>query len=340
MKGHWLRLIGFLLAVLACVVYLGKVVGACQTVCVNAEGTTITIAGLYVEPRNTLDALSLGSSTSRAMVFPKTIWDDQGVALYSLATPHQDARLGYYLLRDALRLQKPSILLINPSFLFDTAENEQSSEYVQMILAAMRPSPVKLGMQLDYARRLDVSLPELLLPLFHFHGRVEELMLSDFSLRAYVRAHPFRGTSVYLKRYAGELPGTYLQQARQPVAYDSDGLYYTEKILDLCRQNKIQPLFVSPPKIGWTRQHHDLAAAFCARHGADYLDYNETDRLAAIGFDTADYVDAGRHANLQGQIKLSVDLGEYLREHYDLADHRGDARYCAWDALTLPDAAE
>lgn len=337
----WLRLIAFISIVLLIAVYLGPVLAVKQTVLINGEGTTLTIAGQYAEPRDSLDVLSLGSSISCAMVFPKTIYDAQGIAVYSLATPQQNARLGYYLLLDALRRQNPSLLLLNPGFLFDGLSENEKEGLIQIASVAMRPSFVKLRMQLDMSKQLRGSnLAEFFFPILRFHERITELERSDFDLSPFFATHPFKGTLMHFARYTGELNGTYLPDAGAEVAFARDGLAYTEKILAVCGERGIRVLVVAPPKTGsWTRQHHALAESYCAENGLNFLDFNDPETLAASDFDPrTDYMDAGVHANFYGQQKLSAYLAAYLREHYpDLPDHRGDARYASWDRLAMPE---
>ncbi len=39
----------------------------------------------------------------------------------------------------------------------------------------------------------------------------------------------------------------------------------------------------------------------------------------------------GDHLSLSGAVKVSKYLNDYLKSHYDLADHRGDSYYQRWD---------
>jgi hypothetical protein len=340
MKKNGLRLLCFVLIATMLAIYLGKVFSARQMDCLNAEGTTITVRGIYAEPKDTLDVLSIGASTSRAMLMPLTLWQTCGITSYSLATPYQSARASYYLLLDALRNQSPKVVILNPSFLFASSNSSAKNEYLRMTLAAMRPSLIKLRMALDFSRTEDdLTLQSLLFPLLHFHGNyLEKADVEDFLLKGYFSKHPLKGTSVYFIRYEGELPGGYLEQAQEAVGYDPDELSYVEKMLEVCKEKGIQVLFVAPPKIGWTQQHHDLSAQFCEQNGYLFLDFNEPDVLIQTGFDSAtDYDDPGAHANIWGQEKLSSYLSSFLRDQYSLVDHRGDAQYSEWNEMVLPD---
>lgn len=343
MKKNGLRLLCFVLIATMLAIYLGKVFSARQMDFLNAEGTTITVRGIYAEPKDTLDVISIGASTSRATLMPLTLWQTCGITSYSLATPYQSAQASYYLLLDALRNQSPKVVILNSSFLFASSNSSAKNEYLRMTMAAMRPSLIKLRMELDFSRTEDdLTLQSLLFPLLHFHGNyLENVHAEDFLLKGYFSQHPLKGTSVYFIRYEGELPGDYLEQAQETVRYNPSELSYVEKMLEVCKEKDIQVLFIAPPKIGWTQQHHDLSAQFCEQNGYLFLDFNEPDVLRNTGFDSAtDFDDPGMHANVWGQLKLSTYLANFLKDNCSLEDHRSNARYSAWNELELPSSAD
>ena len=65
-------------------------------------------------------------------------------------------------------------------------------------------------------------------------------------------------------------------------------------------------------------------------YGYDYLNLNNHYDELGIDFAT-DYYDGGSHVNASGSEKCTAFLGNYLTEHYALADRRGDKKYSTWD---------
>ena len=64
--------------------------------------------------------------------------------------------------------------------------------------------------------------------------------------------------------------------------------------------------------------------------GQDFLDLN--DYYEEMGLDGAeDFSDYGVHVNAVGSGKVTSFFEKYLKEHYDLTDHRADPSYSGWD---------
>ena len=54
--------------------------------------------------------------------------------------------------------------------------------------------------------------------------------------------------------------------------------------------------------------------------------------LEDIGLDwNTDTKDGGDHMNSAGAEKVSAYLADYLKDNYELTDHRGDKDYAEWD---------
>ncbi len=101
-------------------------------------------------------------------------------------------------------------------------------------------------------------------------------------------------------------------------------------------------LVAIPPKTNnWTEPYHAMAEAYCMERGLHFLDMNENDVMIDSGFDvTRDYYDNGQHVNLDGAVHLSAYLAEYLRDNYQLPNHKGDNTYAGWNDCYLPDMVD
>lgn len=60
------------------------------------------------EPKNSIDVILLGSSHMYRTIQPMELWNDYGIASYNLGSSEQSLPLSYYLLKEAIRKQKPS----------------------------------------------------------------------------------------------------------------------------------------------------------------------------------------------------------------------------------------
>ena len=65
-------------------------------------------------------------------------------------------------------------------------------------------------------------------------------------------------------------------------------------------------------------------------YGYPFLNMNNYYEELDIVFEE-DFADYGSHTNAIGAEKCTDFLREYLQEHYDFADKRGDSAYSSWD---------
>ena len=111
----------------------------------------------------------------------------------------------------------------------------------------------------------------------------------------------------------------------------SDSLKYLTKIHEFCRDNNIELLItaVPCPKL-WNIGKHRAMSEWADENGVDFLDMNLL--LDEIGIDwQMDTMDGGNHVSFEGSKKVTAFMGNYLKIHYSLEDHRGDSYYENWN---------
>lgn len=340
MKHKWVRTIAFFILLYLLCSYFARVATAAGTDSVGNYSAGLTVAGLYAEPENSLDVLIFGSSTLRSAFLPKVIWDEQGITSYNLSSPSQDATISYFLLRNTLKTQTPRVVVLNASQLFTVRETENLSADVVSIAAAMRPGEVKCSMLFDTGWHVKwQSAVALFFPILIVHTNMPYVKANDYLLANYRMPGNLKGAMPYLTRV--ELPANPSSPADsgEVVSFDDGGLVYWQKILDLCEERDIAVLIAIPPKThNWTEPYHEMTEVYCVERGLHFLDMNESDVMIDSGFDvTRDYYDNGQHVNLDGAVHLSAYLAEYLRDNYQLPNHKGDNTYAGWNDCYLPD---
>lgn len=191
------------------------------------------------EERDSIDVLYLGSSIVYCNVIPAIVWEETGIASYSMAGPGQTLPITYYYLREACKTQSPQavVLELNGMF-FEEYPGHTKSNISYMPWSMNRVMATLAGAE-----------PEELLgsffPLYHYHDRVYTTVSSEIGRHLSPQADSFAGYTV-------------LTEARDPTApsdsafrTDTDAyrknLSYLEKIADFCAQRDIQlVLYLSP----------------------------------------------------------------------------------------------
>ena len=121
------------------------------------------------EPEDSLDYLYLGSSYAYCDVDPGTIYAASGLTGYVLAGPEQTLSQTYWYLREALKTQSPSLVVLEASAL----EFARYQNYTQVNVGYMPFGLNKLG------AIFTASEPELrtglLFDLYFYHSRWKEV---------------------------------------------------------------------------------------------------------------------------------------------------------------------
>lgn len=103
------------------------------------------------------------------------------------------------------------------------------------------------------------------------------------------------------------------------------------RIKKYCEDNNIKLiLIVAPDPSAWDKNKHDTIEKLASDNNLEYLDFNTMYDETKIDMNT-DFFDGAAHLNINGQIKLSNYIGQYLKDNYNLEDHRGDPKYKQWD---------
>lgn len=284
-------------------------------------------AALYQEPENSMDVLLMGSSHMLTGVSPLLLWEDYGIVSNSLAQNGQVIPVTYYHLQEALRTQKPRLVVLDVyKAMQDSLIDTKAS--LHYTLDNMRFGLPKIRAALELAPEEDRA--EYLLDLIAYHDRWKELTTEDFQP---LDLSEKGGETLF---YTTPLPDFHPLPETETAEPAPSAITYMEKIVDLCREEGIELLFVSLPFA--TPEDDDMdrqqrvngIASYAGEWGVPYV--NMMHLTEELGFDyAADMADL-YHANRYGMEKITAWLGAYLTEHYDLPDRRGEDACEGWDA--------
>ena len=137
--------------------------------------------------------------------------------------------------------------------------------------------------------------------------------------------------SEHIMPYTGDLD--YLKPTDEVKEIDPMSVFYMDRILRLCEKENIDVILYSlcSPKCYDTTRLNAIRNYVSSR-GVNYIDFNQNWKEMGIDW-SHDTRDEGDHLNEYGVAKVTSYMGQYLREHYDLPDHRGEADYSSWDDL-------
>ena len=196
----------------------------------------------YKYPKNTFDVTFLGASLVLYGIYPIELYDKYGIAAYNLSTGNQSLEASYYLAKEAIEKDHPSLIVLDCSRALEDEETMES-QYIHYITDTM---PYLNRNRIDLIKNLSAEedLKPLLFPLIAFHSRWQELTYED--------ALPQSKELVYGAKITGrvEESAAYDEpEIRENLLPDSSRKYI-EEIIDLCREKDTEILLFTMPVIG------------------------------------------------------------------------------------------
>ena len=279
----------------------------CDIMAVNKEqihDRNQSFTGITTEKKDVIDVVVLGDSESYTSVSPMKLWQDTGISAYVCGQSGQKIQETYYMLKTALKNQSPKVVILETNTLFrqqGTIKDVQTS----------------IG-----------ELANYYFPVFRYHNSWK-LLLKEKE----VPQKDYKGFSIReaVNSYDG---GEYMNETDAKEEIPLFVRIYMDKIQKICKEREIELLLVSAPSpMNYNYQKHNAIAEYAKEKGLSYLDLNLKKELGMNW--KVDSMDKGDHLNLSGAHRVTAYLGTYLKEQYQLSDHRSEEQYQEWNTLAV-----
>ena len=277
------------------------------------------IAEYYQEEKDH-DVIFIGDCEVYENFSPAVLWEDYGINSYIRGSPQQLIWQSYYLLEDTLRYEKPEAVVFN--VLSMKYDQPQSEAYNRMTLEGMRWSPSKVKAILASMTEGEEFL-DYVFPLLRYHSRWSEVTQEDISYL--FRTEPVSFNGYYMRV---DVKGAENVPEGKPLAdyrFGDNAWDYLEKMTRLCEEQGIQLILIKAPSLYpyWYDEWEEQIEEYAAQNDLLYLNFLELIEETGLDF-RRDTYDGGLHLNLFGAEKVTLYLGQVLREQAGLPDRRGE----------------
>ena len=250
-----------------------------------------------------IDVVAIGNSNIYSGFSPMELWGKYGYASYVSGEPRQQMASAVTLLQKYFETQDPKVVVLETDELY-TGNNHLSS----VALSKLEDS----------------------VPVIKYHNNWKTLRMSTLLRRpqhSYLSPMMGQSVSTAVRGYDG---GNYMRPCGKTEAIPTAARIYLDKFRTLCAQHNVPLVLVSVPCAkSWSSARHNAVAQYAEQYGLPYLDLNTMG--SAMNFDwKKDTGDGGTHLNASGARKVTLYLGAYLKEHYQLADRRGENDWSLW----------
>ena len=288
----------------------------------------------YALPKDTIDVLFVGASTFYRGISPLEIWESYGVTGFVRAVGGQAPMVSYYYLAEALKYQKPDVVVIDASHsMFQAYDVDKKEGKLRNAIDPMRLSVTKFKLIQEIISTSEKqTFASYLHPLLRYHSRWDELEQIDFQYKVNKQIGYYKGFYMLDFRKGNmRFPETHMQPTETIAALSKDSLAYFEKIFQLCKENNISVVIVTMPKARWDFSQHLSVQQLADAHGSTYIDYSLNENIEDVALDEANDFLNESHLNTSGAQKVSRHLGAFLQETYHLEDKRNDPAYQQWN---------
>ena len=283
----------------------------------------------YEEKKDTVDVLILGTSHAFENINTGTLWDEYGISSFILAGAFQPMWNSYYYLKEALKTQKPKLIVLeayNTVFSLDYIENAFS---------------VKSNFGLKWSKnKIDsilTSTPEgnrvdYVLEYTQYHNRYMDLSAEDFLEE--------KGDKCYYEDWKGfgcnfgiqEFEVKDVSAVTDCAEMNPKTEKYYRSILDLAQEKNIPILVVVAPYAGISEYDQSVfnsAKKIAEEKEIDFINYNLMNDEIGLNYST-DIADEA-HLNHRGSSKFTKCLGRVMADKYNIPNHKGDSMYDSWE---------
>ncbi len=295
-KKRWIEIFAFLvvlLVLLKVVSYIMNPIRMNKPDCVNERDRYV--AGALTEEKDSIDVVILGDSEALVLLSPQILYDEEGISSYIVGQSGQRISEAYYTLEELVKTQSPKVVLLETDMVVISSDERREA------LGSFNAASYHY------------------FPIFRYHGMWKEM----YGITEPQHMEHYRGFEPRpeLDPYVGE---EYMIPTEEKETLLLSTEYYMKRMLALCEKEGIELVLVSAPSpTNSNYEKHNALQALADEKNLKFIDFNLMLDEIGIDWDT-DSLDGGDHVNYSGTEKMSRYLMTFLKENYDLEDHRGD----------------
>ncbi len=277
----------------------------------------------YYDEKLPHDVVFIGDCEVYENISTIKLWEEYGITSYIRGSAQQLPWQSYYLLEDTLRYETPDVVVFNVlSLKYDKPQKET---YNRMTLDGMRWSKSKID-DVKASMTEEENFIDYVFPILRYHSRWSELTMND--IKYMFKKDPVTVNGYYMRIDVRPQTGFPDPMPLSDYTLGSNAMSYLDKMTALCKEKGIKLVLIKAPTEypHWYNEWDDQIVQYAKDNDLPYI--NMIPLQEEIGLDmSVDTYDAGLHLNLSGAEKLAVYFGRYLKENYDLKDHREDPEY-------------
>ncbi len=296
------------------------------------------LTGFYLEDKESLDIVYIGASSVYRYYNPLTAWKEYGFTSHNYAVANMWAVCIPTAIRDMEKYQSPSVIVIDARPFLKKRTDKTNCTQSTFYLDSLDISVNRLRGVSDLVSTYNIPLSEqyyYYLDLIRYHQNYD-VLTNPLNWQMTDNRPDETTPGVYPKDFGGSGRYAPLQKPLWPADKQYAPLsdmqkQLLENVCSLCKQKGYTVLFVVSP---YQMTPDELAEfnsmdQFVGSYGFDFLNCSLLMEEMGLDFDLHFY--NKKHCNQIGSDLFTSYLSGYVKEHYNLPDHRSDPAYQSWD---------
>ncbi|MDR0929234.1 MAG: hypothetical protein LBM74_05910 [Oscillospiraceae bacterium] len=289
-----------------------------------------SMVNLYEQPKESVDVLSVGTSLAYAGINTNVLYTEYGIAAYNLCSAEQPFWVSYYTIREALKTQRPKVILLDAKPAIYTADYTKRGRTI-LSTYGIRGLDNRIGAMLACVEK-PADAMGYILGLPEVHSNYKKVAANDFLLPP---DNGGRGAN-----WKGYIEMTDTSQHQRPSFVWTDvrrnmnerEAAYARKIFELVQAEGVPLILVGMPNPDYENDHMYYNALWhiADEYGILGINYNDPDLRYGLRY-SSDFAD-WQHLNVKGSVTFTRQLGSDLMKMFHLPDRRGDAYYDSYEA--------
>ena len=309
----------------------------------DSDANRQTFKAFYAEEENTVDVTYFGTSASNRYFINPKAFHDEGISSFTLATMGMPLFYVPNLIDEVNKTQDPELYIIELRWV-DKERDQITDAHIRRVTDNMKMSENRIDAidkSFDYMDGstgmlgdITYNKIEYVLPIIKYHGRLaqENMTPGDFKLtssknqtKGYVLSP---STTKQVNQFMSRL-----SEERQPLSDMAEAAL--NEVLDYCDslpEDKEVLFVLSPYSVKKPQMpKFNTAMDMVKERGYTVINFNTPEMYEELDIDWDHDFYNSKHVNYIGAEKYTGWLSEYIKENYDLEDHRGDSRYESWE---------
>ncbi len=273
-----------------------------------------------------IDVVFIGPSTVMDYYDPFEAWGEYGIVSYNYSGVGIRGNLTKEYLEDIRKSHDPMVYVVDLTTFEDEGSDINEGGLRNWSDSLSPVSTVRLKGLTHYLRTHDIADQDILsyyLDLIRYHNNTDNLKnsLNWLFLNPSNRRGSRRGFEPLLEHVVSDMPQISEERmdGSRVRTEDLDG------ILDYCDDHDLNVIFTFNPVCNGSFDKRNAIGDVITDRGYEFMDLNRCYEEMGLDCET-DFANAG-HVNYLGALKYTDYMARYLKDHYDIPDHRGEKVY-------------